>query len=271
MLFFKIDVSEEHRDWLTVGELIRSIQRPISTQVIDEIVKAFHEKLCKDLLPAGKCRSPEDCEKKTKANDLCKSCKCWFKELEKYHEKSNNPAWHKNCNSVEWYKDHWEVAKFFMPALGSNLSSTKDAESTDLSSLLNVLEWMNAGAFLGKTRVNVDLVRKLRSQVRNSWAHAPKQEFSDDEKAEGFSIATDFLEDLEKVFPNAKNKQCLEHLAHLKTNGITNVVESELQSLQLQRHLLDDIKEEIGTIMKAERSSDKSAIEEHEKKLMIKE
>jgi hypothetical protein len=154
-----------------------------------------------------------------------------------------------------------------MPALGSNLSSTKDAESTYLSSLLNVLEWMKDGAFLGKVRVSVDLVRKLRSQVRNTWAHAPKQKLSDDEKAESFSIATDFLEDLKKVFSHAENAQCLEHLEHLKTSGVTNVVETELQSLLLQRHMLNDIKAEMIT-MKVERSSDKSAIEEHEQKLM---
>jgi tetratricopeptide (TPR) repeat protein len=251
---------------LTVGELIRSIQRPISIYV-DEIVKAFLEKLCKDLLPVGKCKSPEDCNKKTKGGDLCKSCKCWFNKLEASHKKGNNPLWHKNCKSASWSEDHWEVAKFFMPALGSNLSSTKDAESTDISSLLNVLEWMNVGVFLGKVRVSVDLVRKLRSQVRNTWAHAPQQELGDDEKVESFSIATDFLEDLEKVFSHAENAKCLEHLKHLKTSGVTNVVESELQSLLLQRYLLDDIKEEITT-MKVERSTDKSAIEEHEQKLV---
>ena len=260
---FQIDICKEHGNWLTVGELIRSIQKPISIYV-GEIVKEFHEKMCKDLLPVGKCKSPEDCNKNTKDGNLCKSCKCWFKKLEASHEKGKNPSWHKNCKSAEWSEDHWEVAKFFMPALGSNLSSTKDAESTDLSSLLNVLEWMKDGAFLGKDRVSVDLVRKLRSQLRNLWAHAPKQKFTDDEKAESFSIATDFLEDLEKVFPHPENAQCLKHL---KTSGVINVVERELQSLLLQRHLLDDIREEIAT-MKAERSSDKSAIEEHEQKLM---
>jgi hypothetical protein len=132
------------------------------------------------------------------------------------------------------------VAKFFMPALGSNLSSTKDAESTDISSLLNVLEWMKDGAFLGKVRVSVDLVRKLRSQVRNTWAYAPQQELSDDKKAEIFSIATDFLEDLEKVFSHAENAKCLEHLKHLKTSGVTDVdvVESERQSSKLQSSVL---------------------------------
>ena len=156
-----------------------------------------------------------------------------------------------------------------MPALGSNLSTVKDAESTDLPSLLNVIEWMKNAAFLGKTRVNVDLVRKLRSRVRNTWAHAPQQNLTDDEKAEGFSIAIDFLKDLENVCPNTENSNCLEHLEYLNINDVTSVFECELQSLLLQRHLLDNIKEEITT-MKTERSSDKKAIEEHQQVREVK-
>ena len=252
---------------MTIGELIRSIRKPVSIYV-DEIVKAFHKKLCTDLLSVRKCTSPADCNTKTDEGKLCKSCKCWFKELKDSHKKSKNPSWHKNCNSSQWCEDPWEVAKYFMHALGSNLSSVKDAESTDLPSLLNVLEWMKGTAFLGKTRVNVDLVRKLRSQVRNTWAHAPQHELTDDEKTEGFSIAAEFLKDLDNVSPNTKNSNCLKHLEYLKTKGVTeNVVECELQSLVLQRQLLDDIKEEI-TNMKVERSSDKTAIEKHRQQLL---
>ena len=250
---------------MTVGELIRSIRKPISIYV-DEIVKAFHEKLCKDLFSIGKCTNPTDCNTKTEDRKLCKSCKCWFRKLEASHEKGKNPSWHKNCKSAQWSEDRWEVAKFFMPALGSNLNTAQDAESTDLPSLLNVLQWMKDAAFLGKTRVNVDLVRELRSQVRNTWAHAPQQELTDDEKAQGFSIATEFLKDLENVCPNTENSNCLEHLKYLNTNEVTSVFECKLQSLLLQRHLLDNIKEEITT-MKTERSSDKKAIEEHQQKL----
>ena len=250
-----------------IGELIRSIKKPISTYV-DEIVKAFHEKLCKDLLPVGKCTNPADCNTKTDERKLCSSCKCWFKELKDSHEKGKNPSWHKNCNSSQWSEDHWEVAKYFMSALGSNLNTVKDTKSTDLSSLLNVLEWMKDTAFLGKTRVNVDLVRKLRSKVRNTWAHAPQQELTAEEKKEDFSITADFLNDLNKVYPNAENIKCLEYPEHLKTKGVTHdVVECELQSLLLQRQLLDDIKEEIKN-MKVELSSDKSAKEEHRQLLL---
>ena len=252
---------------MTIGELIRSIRKPVSIYV-DEIVKAFHKKLSNDLLSVGKCTSPTDCNTKTDERKLCKSCKCWFKKLKASHEKNKNPSWPKNCNSSQWSEDPWEVAKYFMAALGSNLITVKDAESTDLPSLLNVLEWMKDAAFLGKTRVNVDLVRKLRSEVRNTWAHAPQQELTDDKKKEGFSIAAEFLKDLDNVSPNTKNSNCLKHLEYLKTKGVTeNVVECELQSLLLQRQLLDDIKEEI-TNMKAERSSDKTAIEKHRQQLL---
>ena len=258
---FHIHISEEHGNWLTIGELIRSIRKPVSIYV-DEIVEVFHKKLRTDLLSVGKCTNPADCNTKTDERKLCKSCKCWFKELKDSHEKGKNPSWHKNCNSSQWSEDPWEVAKYFMPALGSNHSTVKDAESTDLPSLLNVLEWMKGAAFLGKTRVNVDLVRKLRSQVRNTWAHAPQHELTDDEKTEGFSIAADFLKDLENVSPNSENSNCSKYLKHLMTKGVTgNVVECELQSLLLQRQMLDDLKEEI-TNMKLERSSDKTVTEE---------
>ena len=46
---FQIHITKEHENWLTVRELIRNIRKPISIYV-DEIVKAFHEKLCKDLI-----------------------------------------------------------------------------------------------------------------------------------------------------------------------------------------------------------------------------
>ena len=194
-----------------------SIRKPVSIYV-DDIVKAFHENLCKDLLElhAGKCNSPNDCIKKTTDDSLCNSCKHWFKKLEASHENGNNPSWYENCNSAKWSEDHWEVAKFFMPALIR--SPVEDAESTDLSSLLNVLEFMKDDAFLGKARVNVELVRKLRSRVKNVWVHAPEQEFTDDEKEKSFSTASKFLEDLEKVRPNTETTKCLEILKRLKTS-----------------------------------------------------
>ena len=228
---------------MTVSELIRQIQKPTAIYV-DEIVKAFHEDLCKKF---GECESPDDCNKKEnekektkKPVDLCKTCNCWLKELRRFHRAGNNSSWHKNCNSSKWSEDPWEVAKFFMSNLGSSRDTVKDAESTHLSSLLNVLEWMKDKAFPEGKRVDIELVRKLSSQVRNNWAHAPKHEFVDGENSHRFPIAIKFLEDLETKFPHTANRKCLEYLKKLEKNRVMIIAESELKNLrQLQRHLND--------------------------------
>ena len=57
----------------------------------------------------------------------------------------------------KWPIDVWEVVKFFIPALGNNMSTVKNAESTDLS-FFYILKWMKDVAFGGDRRADVDLV-----------------------------------------------------------------------------------------------------------------
>ena len=236
----QLNNSEEHDNWLGVNEILPSIQEPLSIYV-DETVQALHTKLRKDLLGVGKCSTPEDCNKKTKPSDLCKSCNSWFMKLAASHEKGNNLSWHKNCTSAKWPEDHWEVAKFFMPALGSNLSTVNDAESTDISSLLNVLEWMNNGAFLSKTRIDVNLAKKLRSEVRNSSAHNPQQKIQDKKTKEDFTTAIEFIKELERVWPgHAETQKCLENLENLRDIGVTNIFKG------IKTRLPDELKNFIG-------------------------
>ena len=216
------------------------------------------------MLVDGKCSSPDDCSTKSKPSDLCKSCKCWYRELAASHERGKNPTWYKNCNSARWSEDKWEVAKFFIPPLGSQLNTVKDAKSTDLLSLLHVIGSLKNAAFSGAAKVNLDLVRKFRFEVQKTWAHASQQELRDKEIAHSLAIAKDFLLDLHKVSPNAENKTCLEKLRLLNTEGFTNVVECEIQSLLLQYRLLDDIREEMTAMPE---TYGKSVIEENEQSL----
>ena len=221
----------EHNNWLAIGEMIRLIQGPTSSYV-DHIVKEFHTNLCHDFEKNCMCNR-KDCKRVTSSCGVCTSCQNWWlTKLETSHtKKGGNPSWSKNCDGAKWYDNHWEVAKYFMPALGNNRDTVKDAESTEMSSLLNVLEWTKDDVFPGKTRVNVDLVRKLRSNVRNTWAHAPKQELNDQQKEEFFEIAANFLEDLKKVFPSKSTEieQSIENIENLKANGISDVDNSEIQ------------------------------------------
>ena len=243
-------ISGQHSNWLAVGEMMRLVQGPTSSYV-DHIVKKFHEYLRNDYDNNSKCTS-KHC---TPACDLCGSCqKWWLKELKNVHIKGWNPSGEKNCDGKKWYENHWEVAKYYMAALGNDRSNVTDAESTELPALLNVLEWMKDDVFPGKTRINVDDVRKLRSDVRNTWAHAPKQELSDHQKDDYFKIAIDFLEEMKKLYPieSTEIDESIESLKSLKKNGISDLVKSEFQILLLQSNILQGIKIEIHSLDDAE-------------------
>ena len=232
---------------------MRLVQVPTSSYV-DHIVRKFHENLCKDFDKNSKCTN-KSCKKMDPARGLCCSCQNWWlKELKNVHTKGSNPSGEKNCDGEKWYENHWEVAKYYMSALGNDRSNVKDAESTELPSLLNVLEWMKDDVFPGKNRINADDVRKLRSDVRNTWAHAPKQELSDQQKDDYFKIAIDFLEEMKKVYPIkcTEIEKCIESLESLKKNGISDLVKSELQIVLLQRNILKSIKIEIHSLDEAE-------------------
>ena len=142
-----MDSSKDHNSWITVGELIRLIKEPVALYT-SQFVKKWHVKLC-SRLPPGKCTNPAVCQTKKNPSYLCLSCKGWYDELVKSHRNKDKQQikWRENCDTLKWPFDPWEVAKFFMPILGGNKIAINDAESTDLSSLLNVLEWMKDAAF----------------------------------------------------------------------------------------------------------------------------
>ena len=158
-----------------------------------------------------------------------------------------------------------------MPFLGDNKATVKDAESTDLGSLLNVLDWMKDLIFAPDRRVNHSYVKDLRSEVRNPWAHAANQEFTQADRDQAFDIAIDFVDDLNKVYPCAEVEECLQNVQLLKTDGLTNVAESELRVLLKlscdESHAdIQQMKEDIQCL-KQEQNSDRHAIEENERKL----
>ncbi|CAB3990606.1 E3 ubiquitin- ligase DZIP3 [Paramuricea clavata] len=253
--------SNDHNNWITVGEVINLIRKPVALYT-GQIVKNWHAKLC--CLLKGGCANPIMCEKETVHKKLCHSCNQWYQELAKWHKKPNKRQikWRENCDTSKWPVDPWEVAKFFMPFLGDNKGTVKDADSTDLSSLLNVLEWMDDVIFSPDRRVDLDLVRKLRS-VRNSWAHSSHQELTDADLNNAFDTANKILADLAIVFSCYEVKKCIKDIKFVQTNGITNVVKSELDAVNLMRdELVADVSQ-----LKENQISDRQIIKENEKKL----
>ena len=249
---------KEHNNWTTVGEVINLIKKPVASYT-SQVLQEWH-----DTKSFGICTNPADCEMQKDPTKLCHCCKQWFDELCNSHLKPSKSKWRENCNPSMWSTDSWEAAKFFMSILGDSKSTVKDAESTDLGSLLNVLEWMKDPVFPKGGRVDRNCVKNLRSKVRNQlWAHAPNQEITQSDRDEAFDIATDFVADLDKVFPCDEVKKCMQDLKNLKTNGLTNVAESKSRVLKL-------LANEIGADMrkmKKEQNSHRNSIKENERKL----
>ena len=263
--------SKEHNNWITVGELIRLLRNPLASYVT-KVIENWHVNLRRDCLQFGKCSSPEDCLRRKRAQDLCPQCFNWFQKLADNHQNSHKSQikWRQNCDTSKWPDDAWEVAKFFMSPLGDNKNSVRNAESTDLSSLLNVLERLKDEVFDGNARISVTLLRKLRSEVRNAWAHAPKQETSEGQRDEAFKVADEFLMSLNRTFSHENVEAVLTDVRSLNANDLTNVVEAELESLIMWRKEMSGdvgrIKEEIKDL-KENQSSDRAAILDSERKL----
>ena len=266
--------SNDHSNWITVAEVINLIRKPVALYT-GQIVKNWHVKLC--CLLKGRCANPVVCKKasrrKTAHKKLCPSCNQWYQEIAKWHRNTTDKRqikWRKNCDTSKWPVDPWEVAKFFMPILGDNKGTVKDAESTDLSSLLNVLEWMDDVIFYPDNRVDLDLVRKLRSRVRNPWAHSPNQELTNADLNNAFDTANKILADLDIVFSCDEVKKCIKDIKFVQTSGITNVVKAKLDALNLlRRELVADVSQMKGEInqLKENQISDRQIIKENEKKL----
>ena len=268
-----MNTSQEHNNWITVGEVINLIKKPVASYT-SQVVGKWHAKLLATS-SLGKCTNPANCKTITQdPKKLCLYCKGWYDELCKSHRSKYKPQMIKcleNCDPSMWSADPWEVAKFFMPFLGDNKATVKDAQSTDLGSLLNVLDWMKDLVFAPDRRVNLSYVKDLRSKVRNPWAHAPNQEFTQADRDQAFDIAIKFVDDVNKVYPCAQVEECLQNVQLLKTEGLTNVAESELRVLlklssDELRADIQQMKEDI-LCLKQEQNSDRHAIEENERKL----
>ena len=265
-----MDPSKDHNNWKTVGELIRLIKEPVALYT-SQIVENWHVKL-RSRLPSGECANLAVCQTERNPGFLCFSCKGWYDEIAKFHQnkKKQQINWRENCDTSKWPDDPWEVAKFFMPALGDNKITVKDAESTDLSSLLNVLAWMKNAVFAPDRRVDLNLVTKLRSKVRNPWAHAPNQELTEAILNDAFDIANKFFADLDKVFSFPEVKECIKDIKDLQPNGLSNVKDTELKIVNLGLIELGGdvsrIKEEIKRL-EEDQSSKRQLIKEQKKKL----
>ena len=212
----------EYRNWVTVGRAILITWNGLET-IIQNAADKYHTSLLATLpnnVPA------------------------WKSHLSKAHRSRDkrNISW-SNSDNTQWLTvgASWEIAKIFMAPLGPRKLHVANAKTTDISGLLNVLEWSPRGTNgMFNTGVDLSKIADARS-ARNLWAHASSLHVSDTDKVDAFASLTSLLQDPElngdKDVQDAINK-----LSSLLNTGLAVIEEKELELfVQLQRQLGQDI------------------------------
>ena len=225
---------KEHKNWVMVGCALNIAKKGIAPKIQNKM-EAWYQSLISSpplqSLPSCAC---------VPLVPKCPTCVTWEKELKRHHNSGRPKIFWENSDRTQWGSPTgaWQIAKVYMPTLGSRKKDVVDAESTDLSGLLNLLEWCSSFIILP---VSQKVLTSTRDECRNHWAHAPKQQLEDCDVPTIFDHLKSLLND--PVFITDKAAQnALRDLQDLQKHGLVNVRESKIEVLfLLPRTLQEDL------------------------------
>jgi hypothetical protein len=212
----------EYRNWVTVGRAIQITRNGLET-IIQNAADKYHTSLL--------------------AN-WPNSVPAWESRLKNAHRSRDKRkiSW-SNSDNTQWLTvgASWEIAKIFMAPLGPRKLDAVNAKTTDISGLLNVLEWSPRGTNgMFNTGVDLSKIAATRSG-RNLWAHAPLLHVSDADKVDAFASLTSLLQDPE-LNGDKDVQDAIKKLNSLSHTGLAVIEEKELEVIaQLQCGLGQDI------------------------------
>ena len=242
---------KEHKNWVMVGCALNIAKKGITSKIQNRM-----ETWYQTLISSPPLQSLPSCACAPSA-PKCATCVTWEKELKRHHTSGRPKICWDNSDRTQWGSPTgaWEIGKVFMPTLGGRKKDVVDAETTDISGLLNLLEWC---PFINPPTSRTVLT-SARDECRNRWAHAPKQEIQDADLKTIFGHLNNLLNDA--VFSSDKDaQQSSKDLQDLFHNGLVNVRESEIEALHLLRQSLvadltkcqDDVSDVQSNILKVE-------------------
>ena len=220
---------KEHKNWVMAGCALNITKNGI-TQLIQGKMEAWYQSLISS--PPLQSLPPCTC---VRHSLKCATCTTWKKELERLHKSARPKICWDNSDRQQWgsLTGAWEIAKIFMPTLGTRKRDITDANTTDIGGLLNMLEWC---PFIHPP-VNRAVLSSVRDEGRNHWAHSPKQELQDADVKTIFGYLNSLLND--PVFHSDKAAQESSiNLQDLFHHGLLTVRESEVEALHLLRQSL---------------------------------
>ena len=223
---------KEHKNWVMVGCALNIAKKGITSKIQNKM-----ETWYQSLISSPPFQSLPSCTCAPSA-PKCATCVTWEKELKRHHKSGRPKICWDNSDRTQWGSPTgaWEIAKVYMPTLGSRKKVVVDAESTDLSGLLNLLEWCSS--FITPL-VSQKVLTSTRDECRNHWAHAPKQELEDSDIPTVFDHLKSLLND-PIFFTDKAAQKALRDLQDLQKDGLVNVRESEIEVLRLLRRTLQE-------------------------------
>ena len=220
---------KEHKNWVMVGCALNIAKKGIAPKIQNKL-----ETWYQSLISSPPLQSLPPCACAPSA-PKCATCVTWEKELKRHHKSGRPKICWDNSDRTQWGSPTgaWEIAKVYMPTLGSRAKDVIDADGTDIGGLLNLLEWC---PFINPA-VSRTLLNSARDECRNRWAHAAKQEICDADVPTILSHLNNLLSD--PVFNSELSAQKASNdLQDLSRQGLINVSESEIEALHLLRQSL---------------------------------
>ena len=220
---------KEHKNWVMVGCALNITKNGMTSKIQKEM-EAWYQ----SLISSPPLRSLPSCTCAPGA-PTCVTCVTWESELTRHHISPRPKICWNNGDRKQWGSPtgSWEIAKVFMPTLGSRKMDVIDAESTDIGGLLNLLEWC---PFINPP-LSRAVLSSARDKCRNHWAHAPKQELQDADVLAIFGHLNSLLSDPVFIADKAAQKALID-LQDLFHQGLMNVRISEVEALYLLRQSL---------------------------------
>ena len=128
---------KEHKNWVMVGCALNITKNGITPKIQREM-EAWYQSLISS--PPLQSLAPCTC---ALGAPKCAACVTWESELTRHHMSPRPRICWTNSDRKQWGSPTgaWEIAKVFMPTLGSRKMDVMDAETTDIGGLLNLLEW----------------------------------------------------------------------------------------------------------------------------------
>ncbi|XP_073242021.1 uncharacterized protein [Porites lutea] len=221
---------KEHKNWVMVGCALNIAKKGIVPTIQNKM-----ETWYQTIISSPPLQSLPSCACAPSA-PKCATCVTWEKELKRHHKSGRPKICWDNSDRTQWGSPTgaWEIAKVYMPTLGSRTKDVIDADGTDIGGLLNLLEWCT---FINPP-VSRTLLNAARDECRNRWAHAAKQEICDADVPTIFSHLNNLLSD--PVFNSELSaRKASNDLQDLSRQGLINVRESEVEALHLLRQCLE--------------------------------